>query len=96
MPSRFSLSDGVMNLTLLHFPEGTKGGKGGIIWQLHEKFAAVLLNLLLGYGLVFDHESEVMQPRPVRALASTLKRNSKTLMALCSTCLSTAGASLIV
>jgi hypothetical protein len=24
-----SLSDGVMNLTLLHFPEGTKGGKGG-------------------------------------------------------------------
>jgi catechol 2,3-dioxygenase-like lactoylglutathione lyase family enzyme len=24
-----SLSDGVMNLTLLHFPEGTKGGKDG-------------------------------------------------------------------
>src|ERR1700730_4824802 len=24
-----SLSDGVVNLTLLHFPEGTKGGKGG-------------------------------------------------------------------
>lgn len=24
-----SLTDGVMNLTLLHFPEGTKGGKGG-------------------------------------------------------------------
>ena len=24
-----SLSDGIMNLTLLHFPEGTKGGKGG-------------------------------------------------------------------
>ena len=24
-----ALSDGVMNLTLLHFPEGTKGGKGG-------------------------------------------------------------------
>jgi catechol 2,3-dioxygenase-like lactoylglutathione lyase family enzyme len=27
-----SLSDGVMNLTLLHFPEGTKGGKGGPDW----------------------------------------------------------------
>ena len=27
-----SLSDGLMNLTLLHFPEGTKGGKGGPDW----------------------------------------------------------------
>jgi catechol 2,3-dioxygenase-like lactoylglutathione lyase family enzyme len=27
-----SLSDGVVNLTLLHFPEGTKGGKGGPDW----------------------------------------------------------------
>ncbi len=27
-----SLTDGVMNLTLLHFPEGTKGGKGGPDW----------------------------------------------------------------
>ena len=27
-----SLSDGTMNLTLLHFPEGTKGGKGGPDW----------------------------------------------------------------
>ena len=27
-----SLSDGVINLTLLHFPEGTKGGKGGPDW----------------------------------------------------------------
>jgi catechol 2,3-dioxygenase-like lactoylglutathione lyase family enzyme len=27
-----SLSDGVVNLTLLHFPEGTKGGKGGPGW----------------------------------------------------------------
>ena len=31
-----SLSDGVMNLTLLHFPEGTKGGKGGL-GNLHFK-----------------------------------------------------------
>ncbi|WP_158966954.1 VOC family protein [Chachezhania sediminis] len=27
-----SLSDGVVNLTLLHFPEGTVGGKGGPDW----------------------------------------------------------------
>jgi catechol 2,3-dioxygenase-like lactoylglutathione lyase family enzyme len=27
-----SLSDGTMNLTLLHFPEGTVGGKGGPDW----------------------------------------------------------------
>ena len=27
-----SLSDGIINLTLLHFPEGTKGGKGGPEW----------------------------------------------------------------
>jgi catechol 2,3-dioxygenase-like lactoylglutathione lyase family enzyme len=27
-----SLSDGTINLTLLHFPEGTTGGKGGPEW----------------------------------------------------------------
>lgn len=27
-----SLTDGVMNLTLLHFPAGTNGGKGGPDW----------------------------------------------------------------
>jgi catechol 2,3-dioxygenase-like lactoylglutathione lyase family enzyme len=27
-----ALSDGIMNLTLLQFPEGTKGGKGGPDW----------------------------------------------------------------
>ena len=27
-----SLSDGVVNLTLLHFPAGTNGGKGGPDW----------------------------------------------------------------
>ena len=28
-----SLSDGTVNLTLLHFPEGTVGGKGGPEWS---------------------------------------------------------------
>jgi catechol 2,3-dioxygenase-like lactoylglutathione lyase family enzyme len=27
-----ALSDGIMNLTLLHFPPGTNGGKGGPDW----------------------------------------------------------------
>jgi catechol 2,3-dioxygenase-like lactoylglutathione lyase family enzyme len=41
-----SLSDGVMNLTLLHFPEGTTGGKGGPDWAgLHH------------FGFVVDDES---------------------------------------
>jgi catechol 2,3-dioxygenase-like lactoylglutathione lyase family enzyme len=42
-----SLSDGVMNLTLLQFPEGTNGGKGGPDWAgLHH------------FGFVVDSETE--------------------------------------
>ena len=37
-----SLSDGVMNLTLLHFPEGTKGGKGGSDWAGLHHFGFVV------------------------------------------------------
>ncbi len=37
-----SLSDGVMNLTLLHFPEGTKGGKGGPDWAGLHHFGFVV------------------------------------------------------
>jgi len=45
-----SLSDGIMNLTLLHFPEGTKGGKGGPDWAgLHH------------FGFVVDDESATEQ-----------------------------------
>lgn len=45
-----SLSDGVMNLTLLHFPEGTKGGKGGPDWAgLHH------------FGFVVENEGEAEQ-----------------------------------
>jgi hypothetical protein len=47
------------------------------IWQLHEKFAAVLLNLLLDCVLVFHHESEVMQARPVWATAAPLVSSGK-------------------
>ena len=39
-----SLSDGVMNLTLLHFPEGTKGGKGGPDWAGLHHFGFVVEN----------------------------------------------------
>jgi catechol 2,3-dioxygenase-like lactoylglutathione lyase family enzyme len=45
-----SLSDGVMNLTLLQFPEGTKGGKGGPDWAgLHH------------FGFVVENETEAEQ-----------------------------------
>jgi hypothetical protein len=45
-----SLSDGVMNLTLLHFPKGTVGGKGGPDWAgLHH------------FGFVVENESETEQ-----------------------------------
>ena len=37
-----SSSDGVMNLTLLHFPEGTKGGKGGPDWAGLHHFGFVV------------------------------------------------------
>ena len=39
-----SLSDGVVNLTLLHFPEGTKGGKGGPDWAGLHHFGFVVEN----------------------------------------------------
>jgi catechol 2,3-dioxygenase-like lactoylglutathione lyase family enzyme len=42
-----SLSDGLMNLTLLQFPEGTKGSKGGPDWAgLHH------------FGFVVDDEKK--------------------------------------
>jgi catechol 2,3-dioxygenase-like lactoylglutathione lyase family enzyme len=37
-----SLSDGVVNLTLLHFPEGTKGGRGGPEWAGLHHFGFVV------------------------------------------------------
>jgi len=45
-----SLSDGVMNLTLLHFPSGTNGAKGGPDWAgLHH------------FGFIVDDESATEQ-----------------------------------
>ncbi len=45
-----SLSDGIMNLTLLQFPEGTHGGKGGPDWAgLHH------------FGFVVDDENATEQ-----------------------------------
>jgi catechol 2,3-dioxygenase-like lactoylglutathione lyase family enzyme len=37
-----SLSDGLVNLTLLHFPEGTVGGKGGPDWAGLHHFGFVV------------------------------------------------------
>jgi catechol 2,3-dioxygenase-like lactoylglutathione lyase family enzyme len=37
-----SLSDGYMNLTLLYFPEGTRGGRGGPDWAGLHHFGFVV------------------------------------------------------
>jgi catechol 2,3-dioxygenase-like lactoylglutathione lyase family enzyme len=37
-----SLSDGIINLTLLHFPEGTQGSKGGPDWAGLHHFGFVV------------------------------------------------------
>ena len=45
-----ALSDGIMNLTLLHFPEGTKGGVNGTDWAgLHH------------FGFIVDDKEQAMQ-----------------------------------
>ena len=44
----------------------------GILQQLHEKLAAVLLDLLPGNVLVVDDEAEMMQPSPIRAALAAL------------------------
>jgi len=45
-----SLSDGIVNLTLLHFPAGTNGGKGGPDWAgLHH------------FGFVVDDEDKAAE-----------------------------------
>src|SRR5262245_51839740 len=42
-----------------------------VVGQLHEKFATVSLDALLGRAFVVDDESKVMQARPIRAATAT-------------------------
>ena len=88
-----SLSDGVVNLTLLHFPEGTKGGKGGSDWAGLHHFGFVVENERATEEKIKNNGGEFFMELP-NYPASTLKRNSKTIMALCLMYLSMGGASL--
>ena len=59
-----SLSDGVMNLTLLHFPEGTKGGKGGPDWAGLHHFGFVVENKSVVEQEIKKHGGEFFMQLP--------------------------------
>jgi catechol 2,3-dioxygenase-like lactoylglutathione lyase family enzyme len=59
-----SLSDGVMNLTLLHFPEGTKGGKGGPDWAGLHHFGFVVDDEQVTAEKIKSHGGEFFMKLP--------------------------------
>ena len=59
-----SLSDGVMNLTLLHFPDGTKGGHGGPEWAGLHHFGFVVENEGATEDRIKSHGGEFFMQLP--------------------------------
>jgi catechol 2,3-dioxygenase-like lactoylglutathione lyase family enzyme len=59
-----SLSDGVMNLTLLQFPEGAKGSKGGPDWAGLHHFGFVVENEDETEGKIKAHGGEFFMKLP--------------------------------
>jgi catechol 2,3-dioxygenase-like lactoylglutathione lyase family enzyme len=59
-----SLSDGTMNLTLLHFPEGTKGGKGGPDWAGLHHIGFVVEDEKATAELIKQHGGEFFMQLP--------------------------------
>jgi catechol 2,3-dioxygenase-like lactoylglutathione lyase family enzyme len=59
-----SLSDGTMNLTLLHFPEGTKGGKGGPDWAGLHHIGFVVEDEKATAELIRQHGGEFFMQLP--------------------------------
>lgn len=59
-----SLSDGVVNLTLLHFPEGTKGGKGGPDWAGLHHIGFVVENEQTTEAKIKGHGGEFFMQLP--------------------------------
>jgi hypothetical protein len=59
-----SLSDGVMNLTLLQFPEGTKGGKGGPDWAGLHHFGFVIEDENATEQKIKEHGGEFFMKLP--------------------------------
>ncbi len=67
-----SLSDGVVNLTLLHFPEGTKGGKGGPDWAGLHHFGFIVEN-----GPATEDENRKERRRVLHAAAEISRRRRR-------------------
>jgi catechol 2,3-dioxygenase-like lactoylglutathione lyase family enzyme len=59
-----SLSDGVMNLTLLHFPAGTTGGKGGPDWAGLHHFGFVVEDEKATEQAIKQHGGEFFMQLP--------------------------------
>jgi hypothetical protein len=59
-----SLSDGVINLTLLNFPEGTKGAKGGPHWAGLHHFGFVVDDEKATSQKIKDHGGEFFMQLP--------------------------------
>jgi len=59
-----SLSDGTMNLTLLHFPEGAKGSKGGPDWAGLHHFGFVVENEEESERKIKEHGGEFFMKLP--------------------------------
>jgi len=59
-----ALSDGVINLTLLHFPEGTKGGKGGPDWAGLHHFGFVVEDEAATEQKIKQHGGEFLMQLP--------------------------------
>ena len=58
------LSDGVMNLTLLNFPDGKGGMKHGPDWAGLHHFGFVVEDLEEYGERLVEHGAELMRPRP--------------------------------
>jgi hypothetical protein len=56
--------NGVMNLTLLHFPEGTKGGRGGPDWAGLHHFGFVVENETVTEQEIKKHGGEFFMQLP--------------------------------
>jgi hypothetical protein len=59
-----SLSDGMMNLTLLHFPEGAKGSKGGPNWAGLHHFGFAVENEDESEQKIKEHGGEFFMKLP--------------------------------
>lgn len=59
-----ALSDGVVNLTLLNFPEGTKGGKGGPDWSGLHHIEFIVDDEKATAAKITDHGGEFFMQLP--------------------------------